>query len=84
MDESTLDQRGITPLMHVVSNIQSLYKGERRTFAADGTPSYDTKDRQGLTAAIAYLHSHSIEALFSFSIDGDVGKDPNLMSLWFG
>jgi endothelin-converting enzyme len=83
MDERTLDKRGISPLMNVISIVQRLYKGEKKTFSTPGSPDYEVKDRQGLTAAIAYLHSRSIGALFSFDIDGDVGQDPNFMSLWF-
>ena len=37
----------------------------------------------GLTAAIAFLHSRGIGGLFNFEIDGDVGVDPNFMTLWF-
>jgi hypothetical protein len=36
-----------------------------------------------LTAAVAYLHSRSIDVLFGFGIDGDAGFDPDLMTLQF-
>lgn len=55
--------------------------------------------KHGLTAAIAYMHSRGcfrraflrrklitmigLGGLFSFDIDGDVGSDPNFMTLWF-
>jgi len=55
--------------------------------------------KEGLTAALAFMHSrgmsrHSpngpyslsiadIPALFQFDIDGDIGKDPNALTLWF-
>lgn len=84
MNENALDKRGIRPLVDVVQNVQRLYKGDKTTFPHSNDPDYVTKDRQGLTAALAYLHSRSIGALFSFYIDGDIGEDPNLMSLWFG
>jgi endothelin-converting enzyme len=84
MNENALDKRGIRPLVDIVQNVQRLYKGDKTTFPHSNDPDYVTKDRQGLTAALAYLHSRSIGALFSFYIDGDIGEDPNLMSLWFG
>ncbi|KAG9105242.1 hypothetical protein FRC07_009462, partial [Ceratobasidium sp. 392] len=38
---------------------------------------------EGLTAAVAYLHSRSVDVLFQFGIDGDAGLDPDLMTLQF-
>jgi len=84
MSENTLNKRGIKPLIEVVSTVQKLYRGDARARSETAIPEYETQDRQSLTAALAYLHSRSIGALFSFDIDGDVGKDPNFMTLWFG
>lgn len=84
MNEHTLNNRGIKPLIEVVSTVQKLFRGDARTRSETDTSDYETQDRQSLTAALAYLHSRSIGALFSFDIDGDVGKDPNFMTLWFG
>lgn len=84
MDEKTLAKRDIDPLLEIVSNIRELYRGDLTLWSPTEVPDYETQDRQSLTAALAYMHSRSISSLFSFYIDGDVGKDPNFMSLWFG
>jgi endothelin-converting enzyme len=77
MNEKGLTKRGIKPLLKVVEEIQSLYRhGPDR--AGD-----DLVDRRGLTAALTYLHSRGIGALFNFYLDGDVKEDPDMMTLWF-
>jgi endothelin-converting enzyme len=54
MDESTLDQLGEGPLKDFVSQVKRLYRGES-TGIAD---SYGgDKEQDGLTAALAFLHS---------------------------
>lgn len=84
MDEKTLAKRDIKPLMRVVTDVQQLYRGNMKSRSETEEPDYEVKDRQSLTAVLAYLHARSIGSLFTFNIDGDVGTDPNLMSLWFG
>ncbi|KAF8905965.1 hypothetical protein CPB84DRAFT_536278 [Gymnopilus junonius] len=80
MDESTLDDIGIAPLLHFANTIRKLYKGND----TDITATLETGDIvRGLTAAVAFLHSRGIEGLFSFDVDGDVGVDPNHLVLWF-
>lgn len=54
MDESTLDQLGEGPLKDFVAEVKKLYRGESTGFAAGNG---DDKVREGLTAALAFLHS---------------------------
>lgn len=77
MDEKELNKRGIKPLLKVVEEIQTLYRNAPEHVAGD------LMDRRGLTAAVAFLHSRSIDALFNFYFDGDVKKNPDMMTLWF-
>ncbi|KAG8772677.1 hypothetical protein FRC12_002944 [Ceratobasidium sp. 428] len=69
-----------------------IYKGPGRKYDVptssgkhdDGNEDEERKvSVQGLTAAVAYLHSRSIDVLFQFGIDGDAGLDPDLMTLQF-
>ncbi|PSR94067.1 hypothetical protein PHLCEN_2v4495 [Hermanssonia centrifuga] len=85
MNEDLLDARGEEPLLHVIRTVRKLYNGKSTTvdLATLEKNSDKEKERIGLTAAIAYLHSRGIDGLFSIDIDGDVGEDPNLMTLWF-
>lgn len=90
-DEDLLDARGADPLIRVVSTVRDLFQG--KTPAADildglehvkSRDGVDNERSAGLTAAVAYLHSRGISALFGVDIEGDVGVDPNLMTLQFG
>ncbi|KAG5716301.1 Endothelin-converting enzyme 1 [Termitomyces sp. T112] len=74
ISEDTLDELGTIPLLDFV-------KALRRKFRGLKNPS--SKESIDLTAALAFLHSQGVEALFSFEIEGDVGRDPNDMTLWF-
>ncbi|KAI0687125.1 metalloprotease [Cytidiella melzeri] len=80
MNEDLLDARGTDPLLRVIRNIRKLYNGEDTVISA-----HDDKEKQkkGFTAAIAYLHTRGIGAVFDTDIEGDVGEDPNQMTLWF-
>lgn len=51
MDEDTLDQLGESPLKDFVAHVKKLYRGESTA------SSSDDKDREGLTATLAFLHS---------------------------
>lgn len=54
MDESTLDQLGEGPLKDFVAQVKKLYRGESTGIAdSDG----DDKERERLTATLAFLHS---------------------------
>lgn len=77
MDEKELNKRGIKPLLEIAEEIQTLYRHGPERVAGD------LMDRRGLTAAMAYLHSHGIEAFFNFYFDGDVKENPDMMTLWF-
>ncbi|KAL5532721.1 hypothetical protein ACEPAF_4495 [Sanghuangporus sanghuang] len=84
MNEDLLDERGEAPLKDIVRAIRDLYRSDNWQ-QGTGTKESDSKEipQYGLTAAIGFLHSRGIGGLFSFDIDGDVGIDPNFMSLWF-
>ncbi|KAF7338682.1 Endothelin-converting enzyme 1 [Mycena venus] len=82
LNEDRLDEIGTEPLIHFVKTVQKLFreKGFEVTAEKDEKSELTVK---GLTAALAFLHSRGIDALFSFDIEGDVGVDPNFMTLWF-
>ncbi|KAI0082770.1 metalloprotease [Panus rudis PR-1116 ss-1] len=89
MDEELLDARGADPLLRVVKTTRQLFKGETTEVYLDGEHDTHLSDdekriKRGLTAAVAYLHSRGVGALFSIDIEGDVGEDPNHMTLLFG
>jgi endothelin-converting enzyme len=54
MDESTLDQLGEGPLKDFVAHVKKLYRGESTGIAGMND---DDKEREGLTASLAFLHS---------------------------
>ncbi|KAH9043209.1 Metalloprotease [Lactarius pseudohatsudake] len=80
MDEDTLDQLGEGPLKDFVGHVKKLYRGESTsvTYVND-----DDQRREGLTAALAFLHSRGIPGLFELGVEGDAAVDPNFMILWF-
>lgn len=55
MDEERLDARGEQPLKHFVQTVRDLFRSEGTVIGV--AHSQDEKKRNGLTAAIAYLHS---------------------------
>jgi endothelin-converting enzyme len=74
MDESTLDQLGEGPLKDFVAQVKKLYRGESTEIAnSDG----DDKEREGLTAALAFLHSrgdkHLREPVSSYPLTSHTG-----------
>ncbi|KAG6854921.1 hypothetical protein C0991_009744 [Blastosporella zonata] len=73
--ENTLDDLGSTPLREFVQALQKKFRGEFK--------NSDSDESTDLTAALAFLHTQGVEALFSFEVEGDVGRDPNDMTLWF-
>jgi endothelin-converting enzyme len=81
MDEKRLDELGEDPLVYFVQTIRDLFRGESIEIGIAGDD--EDEKRKGLTAAISFLHSRGIDALFSFDVDGDSGVDPNAMTLWF-
>ncbi|KAI0748278.1 Metalloprotease [Daedaleopsis nitida] len=80
MDENNLDGIGDAPLQDMVKKIRELFRG--KTTVVDAQKTDEEKERERLTATVAYLHSRGIDALFDYSIDGDAGRDPNFMTLW--
>ncbi|KAJ3726361.1 hypothetical protein DFJ43DRAFT_1195956 [Lentinula guzmanii] len=79
MNESYLDERGHEPLMVVVNNIRQMFRGKQVVIREEN----ERNKFEGMTNALAYMHSRGLGALFSFDIEGDVGVDPNLLVLWF-
>jgi endothelin-converting enzyme len=75
LNEDQLNDIGPAPLLDFVKNIRRLFRDKSET--DNGTKG------SGLTAAVAFLHSRGVPALFSFDVEGDVGDDPNNMVLWF-
>ncbi|KAI0780776.1 Metalloprotease [Trametes elegans] len=80
LDEDALNDIGENPLKDVAKKIRDLFRGKSTVIDSASSDKEDERDR--LTATVAYLHSRAIDALFSYSIDGDVGNDPNLLTLW--
>ena len=60
MDEDTLDQLGEGPLKDFVGHVKKLYRGESTgvIYAND-----DNERREGLTAALAFLHSRGLKII---------------------
>ncbi|KAM5533255.1 hypothetical protein V8D89_013032 [Ganoderma adspersum] len=80
LDEDYLNEVGEAPLKELTQKIREVFRG--KTTVVDILKSKSEQERDRLTAAVAYLHSRGIDGLFSYTIDGDVGNDPNLMTLW--
>ena len=55
MDEDTLDQLGEGPLKDLVAHVKKLYRDE--SIGITDTNDDDDKERERLTAALAFLHS---------------------------
>ncbi|KAK0210236.1 Metalloprotease [Desarmillaria ectypa] len=81
LNETKLDEIGTEPLVHLVRTVRKLFRGNSTDISS--ATEEERTSKKGLTAAIAFLHSRGIEALFSFNVEGDVGVDPNFMTLWF-
>ncbi|KAJ7074256.1 hypothetical protein C8F01DRAFT_1272809 [Mycena amicta] len=79
LNEDRLDEIGSEPLVRFVKTVKKLFRREGLEVSA----TEESDDLSGLTAALAFLHSRGVPALFSIDIEGDVGVDPNFMSLWF-
>lgn len=89
MDEAHIEELGAEPLQEFVNTIRKLFQNEgtvvdgpdpTQVVLSAGKSENKTK---GLTAALAFVHSRGIGAFFNFDVEGDVGKDPNLMTLQF-
>ncbi|EJD02334.1 endothelin-converting enzyme 1 [Fomitiporia mediterranea MF3/22] len=84
MNEDLVDERGDAPLRDVVQSVRDLYRSDNWKKLENSKEAEKQDNPQyGLTSAIAYLHSRGIGGLFNFDIDGDVGVDPDFMTLWF-
>ncbi|KAI0035727.1 metalloprotease [Vararia minispora EC-137] len=84
MNEDTLDEFGNLPLKEVARVIRRLYRGDGTDIkSTDTNGSKKMGKGKGFTAALAYLHSKGISALFDMSPEGDAAVDPNWMILWF-
>ena len=81
MDEDLLDARGQEPLLHVIRTVRRLFSGETTSIESasnmvqtkqDGEDK--EKQRKGLTAALAYLHSRgssAFEPRYAFGLTFD-------------
>ena len=56
LDENRLDEIGTTPLLHLVNTVRKLYSGNDTDISSQSI-SKEEKKVQGLTAAVAFLHS---------------------------
>ncbi|KAF9458665.1 hypothetical protein BDZ94DRAFT_80625 [Collybia nuda] len=83
LNENRLDEIGALPLREFIQTLKKIYWNEADNISGSSKNLDDDKKSTDLTAALAYLHSQGIDALFSFDIEGDVGVDPNQMVLWF-
>lgn len=62
LDEKRLDEIGSAPLLHFVNTVRKLYKGNS-TDIFNKEKSDDEKKRNGLTAAVAFLHSRGMSLM---------------------
>ncbi|KAJ7871420.1 hypothetical protein B0H14DRAFT_2724026 [Mycena olivaceomarginata] len=81
LKENRLDELGTEPLIHFVKTVQRLFRGTGPEITAEKDEKSGLTVK-GLTAALAFLHSRGIDAFFSFSVEGDIGVDPNFLLLW--
>ena len=60
MNEDLLNARGVDPLIRIIQNVKKLFDGKPSILGSDRDNSNvlsEKKERDGLTAAVAYLHS---------------------------
>ncbi|KAH8813440.1 endothelin-converting enzyme 1 [Flagelloscypha sp. PMI_526] len=79
IDEERLNKVGDAPLRAFIDSLRMIYSGNTMDKGIDGTVTGGSD----ITAALTFLHSHGIDALFSFIVEGDVGVDPDQLVLWF-
>lgn len=77
MDEDALDRRGSEPLLSIVREVVSAFRG-----TADFKHRKESNKRQRLTDTLLLLHSKGIDALFETSAEGDYRDDPEMLRLW--
>lgn len=58
MNENKLNERGQEPLMSVINNIRLMFKGKQ--VVIKGKEQVEANKFQGLTAALAYMHSRGV------------------------
>lgn len=83
MDEDLLDARGQEPLLHIIRTVRKLFSGKTTSIENMPSAKQDDEDkekqRKGLTAALAYLHSRGrwlfILSLISLWAHMSVGVD---------
>ena len=80
MNEDLLNARGADPLIRIIKNVRKLFSGKPTVINSQDSDHLAVpldgdkkRDRDSLTAAVAYLHSRGISALFDFEIEGDAG-----------
>ncbi|KAF5386857.1 hypothetical protein D9615_001643 [Tricholomella constricta] len=98
VNEDVLNDIGTTPLLHFVQTLRSIYRGDASDADSADTDDQEKTDLTGSLAYLhsqgqifetldglpnSRDPSSGIDALFSFDVEGDIGKDPNNMVLWF-
>ncbi|KAG6832683.1 hypothetical protein H0H92_012255 [Tricholoma furcatifolium] len=95
VNEDTLDELGSVPLFEFVHELQKKFRGEFKNPAGeestDLTAAIAFLHSQGGHSRFFFVYdlliflawNVGVDALFSFEIEGDVGRDPNDMALWF-
>lgn len=64
MNETKLNERGQEPLMSVINNIRLMFRGKE--VVIKGKEQVEVNKFQGLTAALAYMHSRGAWSLFAY------------------
>ncbi|KAK7023949.1 Endothelin-converting enzyme 1 [Favolaschia claudopus] len=82
LNENRLNEMGDQPLLEFIRKLRRLFQGNE-VLVPEKESTKTALTVKGLTAALAFLHSRGVEALFKFYTKGDIGADPKLMTLWF-
>ncbi|SCZ89621.1 BZ3500_MvSof-1268-A1-R1_Chr9g10493 [Microbotryum saponariae] len=94
LDEDLHDRQGLDPLMDLVEQAVSAWRGS--SASADKIdqdsmfqdemlkkPKWDEKTKKDrMTASLMYLHSRGVETLFQLFLQGDVAEDPSHLVAW--
>ncbi|SCV69812.1 BQ2448_1206 [Microbotryum intermedium] len=94
LDEDLHDRQGLEPLLDLVEQAVRAWRGSSSPSDKDvqqsmfqdqmlKKPKWDDKTKKDrLTASLMYLHSRSVETLFTLFLQGDVAEDPNHLVAW--
>ncbi|KZV86541.1 zincin [Exidia glandulosa HHB12029] len=88
VDEDTAAELGEEPLAKLVNTLRDIFHGKDVGAMSSLPPQEDAVQasfsagkagKHPLTAALAYVHSRGVSALFDIEIEGDAGRDPDEM-----